>query len=175
MAQRIPSEGKRSAAAETPDAVMRHHRLAWRIERIGWAVMAALLTATLFGAFGDGPLSRAQDGSARTLSVEYDRLLRSSAPAQYRFQAHPSVATKGALRLRFDQSLVDHMELDSIVPAPERQEAGSGYTDFIFRVAAAGSSARIEFRFRPASFGRHTGRVSVAGARPVVIDQFVYP
>lgn len=77
--------------------------------------------------------------------------------------------------MRFDQSLVDHMELDSIVPAPERQEAGSGYTDFVFRVAATDSPVRIEFRFRPATFGRHTGRVSVAGAHPVVIDQFAYP
>lgn len=175
MARGVSAERKRTAAARSYDAVMRHHRRAWRIERVGWAVMALVLAATLLGAFGDGPMSRAQEGSARALSVEYDRLLRSSAPTEYRFQTHPSIANRGALRLRFDRSLVDLMELDSIIPAPEHQEAGPGYTDFIFSLAPGSSSARIDFRFRPATFGRHVGRVSVAGAHPVVIDQFVYP
>jgi hypothetical protein len=31
----------------------------WRIERIGWSAMAAILTAALAGVFGHGPVSRA--------------------------------------------------------------------------------------------------------------------
>lgn len=175
MGQRVSGVGKRSTAVESYDSVMRHHRSAWRIERYGWALIALVLVATLLGAFGDGPLSRARTGSAGTLSVEYDRLLRSSAPTEYRFQVHPSIASRGVLRLRFDRSLVDHMEMDSIIPAPEQQEAGPGYTQFTFRVAPAGSPVNIDFRFRPATFGPYAGRVSVDGAHPVLIDQFVYP
>lgn len=157
------------------ERVMRHHRATWRVERIGWCVIALLLAATLLGLFGDGPLSRARAGSDETLSVEYDRLLRSSAPTQYRFRASPALAARGSLRLRFDQSLIEHMEVDSIVPQPEHQLSGPGYTEFIFLLNAGRRPATIDLRYRPATFGRQHGRVSVAGEHALVIDQFAYP
>lgn len=168
---------KREKTADESDFadLMRHHRAAWRVERIGWTVMALLLAATLLGAFGDGPLSHARSGSAQGLSVEYDRLLRSSAPALYRFEANPSLARDGVIRLRFDGALIENMELESIVPEPEAQEAGPGFTEFAFRVAPGDRPAKFDFRFRPATFGHRTGGVSVAGAEAVRINQFVYP
>ncbi|KGM52222.1 hypothetical protein N792_07845 [Lysobacter concretionis Ko07 = DSM 16239] len=158
------------------DAVMRHHRAAWRVERVGWIIIALLLTATLLGAFGGGPISHARSGSTQALAVEYDRLLRSHAPTEYRFQAHPSVATGGVVRLRIDNVLMDLMEVDSIVPAPDAQMGGVGYTEFAFLMAASATSPiSIVIRFRPATFGRYTGQVSVAGAAPLSIDHVVYP
>ncbi len=153
---------------------MRHHRSAWRVERIGWTVMALILVATLLGAFGDGPLSRARAGSA-ALSVEYDRLVRSSSPTQYRFRVSPAQAEQGRLRLRLDQSLVDRMELESIVPQPEHQTAGPDYAEFVFRLAPGERPVTIDMRYRPATFGRQRGSISVAGRDAVAIDQFVYP
>lgn len=168
---------KREKTADESDFadLMRHHRAAWRVERIGWTIMALLLVATLLGAFGDGPLSHARSGSAQGLSVEYDRLLRSSAPSLYRFEASPSLARDGVIRLRFDGSLIENMELESIVPEPDQQEAGAGFTEFAFRVAPGDTPARFDFRFRPATFGRRAGDVSIAGAHAVPINQFVYP
>src|SRR5690606_26776772 len=57
-------------AEARPEAVMRHHRAAWRLERVAWGVMALLLLATLLGAFGGGPLSHARS-SAGPASLEY--------------------------------------------------------------------------------------------------------
>lgn len=135
--------------------------------------MALLLIACLLGLFGDGPLSRAKTGSPRTMTVQYDRLLRSSAPAEYGFEANPAVVTGHELRLRFDQSLMDGIEIDSIVPQPETEEAGPNSTEFAFRVKA-NTSVKVNFRYRPTTFGRRSGRVSVGG-HAVLIDQFVYP
>lgn len=157
------------------EEVMRHHRAAWRVERVGWTVIALLLAGAMLGVFGDGPLSRAHSGSADTLRVEYDRLVRSSAPTEYRFTIDPSVAQGGELRLRFDRSLVDHMELDSIIPEPGRQAATPGHAEFVFRIEPGEGPARIDFRYRPATFGWHRGRVSVAGAHALRIDQYAYP
>lgn len=177
MARQAPARRERSAAARADDfeRVMRHHRAAWRVERLAWTVGALLLGATVLGVFGDGPLSRTAAGSTRALSVEYDRLLRSSAPAEYRFRAHPSIASAGVIHLRLDQNLVDQMELESITPAPEHQRAGPGYTEFTFLTAPGAIPLTIDFRYRPATFGRHVGRASVAGSRAVRIEQFVYP
>jgi hypothetical protein len=157
------------------DEVMRHHHAAWRVERVGWALMAAMLAAALAGLFGDGPLSRAHAGSAQSLRVEYDRLVRSSAPTEYRFFVHPAMATQGELHLRFDRSLVEHMELDSIIPEPERQVAGSGHTDFVFRMEPGAGPLRIDLRYRPATFGRQRGEVSVVGRDALRIEQFAFP
>lgn len=169
------SKRKRDGAGANYADTMRHHRAAWRAERIGWTVMALLLLATLLGAFGDGPLSRAHNGSLQSLSVRYDRLLRASAPTNYRFEANPAIASGGELRLRFDQAMVEGIEIDLIVPTPEREQAGPDYTEFVFNVAPGSSPVRIDFRYRPATFGPHNGRVSVGGAHAVTIDQFVYP
>lgn len=137
--------------------------------------MALVLLATLLGLFGDGILSRAQSGSLQTFSVSYDRLLRSSAPAQYRFRVNPAALDGDSLRLRISQSLVDRMEVESIVPQPTRQIAGPGYTEFVFAVMAGHRIAQVDFRYRPATFGRQRGTASIAGAHPLAIDQFVYP
>lgn len=135
--------------------------------------MALLLIASLLGFFGDGPISHAKSGSPGTLSVQYDRLLRSSAPAEYRFEANPTVVTGYELRMRFDQSLMEGIEIDSMVPQPETEEAGPNSTEFAFRVKA-NTPVKVNLRYRPTTFGRRSGRVSVGG-HTVLIDQFVYP
>lgn len=136
--------------------------------------MALMLAAALLGVFGDGPVSRTRAGSGQTISVEYDRLLRASAPALYRFHVRPSLAGDGALHLRIDRALLDRMEFESITPQPEHQITGPGYGEFIFRLAPGDRAATIDIRFRPATFGRQQGRVSI-DAQTVVISQYVYP
>ncbi len=155
-------------------AVMRHHRAAWRVERIGWTIVAALLLGTMFGAFGDGPLSRAGAGSG-AFHVEYGRLLRSSAPAEFRFRADGSAAQGGLIRLRISRSLLDRMEIESIVPQPLRQVAGPGYAEFAFPVTKGAGGIDINVRYRPATFGRQHGEMSLIGSETVSIDQFVFP
>ena len=164
---------------EAPDPlalpkVMPHHRMAWRVERIGWTMFALAVLAALLGAFGGGPLSRVHAGGGGLL-VEYQRLQRSSAQNEYRFDVASSLARDGRLRLRFDQALLDDMELDSVIPEPAAVIAGKGHTEFVFHAAPEEGDARITFRYRPATFGRRAGTVETPGAPPVEIDQFIYP
>ncbi|MCX7515143.1 hypothetical protein [Frateuria sp. STR12] len=153
-----------------------HQRYEWRVERIGWLVMAILLAAGLLGLLGYGAMSRSQAGAPGALSVDYDHLQRASAPSEYRFSVAPSLASDGALTLRFDQALLDEVEMQSIVPEPTQVRAGPGFTEFTFAMAPAqGSPERIEFQFQHATFGHVRGQVTAEGAAPLVIDQFVYP
>jgi hypothetical protein len=154
----------------------RHQQRDWRFERTGWAVMAIVLVAGLLGLLGYGPLSQTQAGARGALTVTYDRLQRASAPTAYRFQAAQSLARNGELRLRFDDALLDEMEMDSILPEPVQMRAGPGYTEFVFAMAGAeGPPARLQFQFQPATFGHVRGRVSTEGAEPLVIDQIIFP
>lgn len=152
-----------------------HQRLEWRIERIGWAVMGLLLLAGLLGLLGNGPLSRAQAGQPGAFAVEYDRLQRAKAPTAYRFQVAPALARDGTLRLRFEDALLDEIELVTIIPEPDAVRAGPGYTEYVFAVGPGDRPARISFEFEPTTFGNVSGRVAVPGVAPIVLDQFVFP
>lgn len=163
-------------AEARPDAVMHRHRSAWRLEHASWALMALLLVAALLGVFGGGPLSHARTGSAGTVELEYDRLLRAAAPTEYRLEIQPGFAADGRLEVRIDQDLVDAMEIASIVPEPESVTAGPGYTRFSFRIEAGGRSpARVVIGFEPATFGRFSGALSVDDAAPLTVSHFVFP
>lgn len=152
-----------------------HQRREWRIERVGWALMAALLLAGLLGLLGDGPLSRARAGDG-ALTVDYDRLQRAAAPYAYRFEADPSLARDGRLRLRFDDALLEDVELQSVIPEPESVAAGPGYTEFAFEMdAGAGPPAHIAIVYQHRTFGHVAGRITTTGAPPLVVDQFVFP
>lgn len=162
-------------AEARPEAVMRHHRAAWRLERVAWGVMALLLLATLLGAFGGGPLSHARS-SAGPASLEYERLMRAAAPTVYRLRVEPAMAANGRVPVRIDQALVDLMQLQSIVPQPESVTAGPGYTEFVFRVDPGRQlPAEIVFRFQPATFGRFRGQLLVAGRESLPVSHVVYP
>lgn len=153
-----------------------HQRVEWRIERVGWALMALLVLAAALGLLGDGPLGEARASRGEGLDVEFDRLQRAAAPTEYRFSVDPVLAGGGTLRLRLDASLLDEIELQSIVPEPVSVAAGPGYTEFEFAIdGTGGAPARIAFRFQPTTFGPVQGKASVPGARPLALDHFVYP
>ncbi|MGN6328765.1 MAG: hypothetical protein ACTHL5_07480 [Rhodanobacter sp.] len=153
-----------------------YQRREWRFERAGWAVIAMLLLAGLLGLLGYGPLSQTQVGTQGALMMSYDRLQRASAPTEYHFQADASLARNGQLRLRFDDALLDEVEMESILPEPVQTRAGPGYTEFVFAMdGAEGPPARLQFQFKPATFGHVRGRVRTQGAEPLVIDQIILP
>lgn len=154
----------------------RHQRRGWHMERVGWIVISLLLLASLLGLLGDGPASRAQAGEPGSLLLRYERYQRASAPTQYRFDAAPALARDGRLVLRFDQGLLEEIELKSIVPEPETVRTGPGYTEFEFAMAPGeGRAGRIVFQFNPSTFGRVRGRITAPGAPPLTVDQIVLP
>lgn len=153
-----------------------HQRHEWRIQRAGWALMVLLAVAALLGLLGNGPLSHASAGQPGALVVRYERLQRSGAPTEYRFQADPALVRDGQLRLRFDAALLDEVKLESFIPQPTQVRAGADHVDFVFAVdATPGAPAGLEMQFEPTTFGRVRGRITAAGAAPLVIDQFVFP
>lgn len=153
-----------------------HQRREWRFERIGWVVMAILLAAGLLGLLGYGPLSRAQAGTSGTLTVAYDRLQRASAPSEYHIRVAPRLARNGELRLRFDNALLEEIEMNSILPEPLHMRSGPGYTEFVFAMnTGEGPPTRLQFQFEPTTFGHVRGSVTADGAEPLVIDQIIFP
>jgi hypothetical protein len=154
---------------------MPHQRLAWKIERVGWLLMALLLLAALVGLLGPGLLSDAtagQRGSA--LSVEYSRFERYQSPNQLRVQIGAVATQGGKANLWFNREFIENIELRHIDPEPENVEAAADRFTYSFNLHP-GQSSGVTLHFEPNKFGHMPIRVGTSAGAEISFWQFYYP
>lgn len=156
------------------DEDMRHQRLEWRLQRIGWVIGALFLLAGALGLLGYGAMSRTRAGGAG-ISVEYDRFQRSSSLSEYRIDVDRSLAVDGRVRLRFDDALLHAVEIERIQPEPERTVLAGSASVMEFPAVAGNGTASVIVSYRPMTFGRVRGSIAAEGGPRAVLDQIVYP
>jgi len=149
---------------------MDFQRLEWRIERIGWIILALVISAALLGLLGNGPLS-ASVKTAGTVEVKYDRFLHRNAPCLYRIHLKPRDADTA---IHVNREFLDSVKLDQIVPQPSEVElAADGILlHFETRAPAAGV---VTIPFEPQAAGLLHFRIRVGSERPIGLTQIVYP
>jgi hypothetical protein len=153
-----------------------HERLEWKIERVGWVLMALVLLTALAGLLGPGPLSRATAGQTGSpLCVHYNRLARHQAPELLRVQIGPGMARDGTVRVWLSREYVQNIKLDNIVPEPESVEAGPERFTYAFNLSEAEQPTTLMFHFEPNAFGRAPAVLGVDGGPEVAFTQFIYP
>lgn len=148
------------------------HR-SWRIQRIGWLVMALLVLGALGGVFGAGPLSRATEESAE-LSVEYPRFARLQAPVRLTLRFPAQAARNGEVRLWLERRYVEKAKLERVVPQPREVEASPERLTYVFAVAGGEGLAAATFHLEFDTFGLVEGRAGT-GSRVLSFRQLVYP
>jgi len=158
---------------------LRFQRWEWRLERVGWAALAAVAVAAMLGLFGGGPLGRqsaaSDDGG---VSVEFDRMLRCQAEARLRVTiAAPPKPVRGSagreVAVWLSREYLDAVELQRVVPDAARESAGADGTTFEFHIARD-QPADITFDFQPRNSGPLKALLR-AGGGEVAWRQFVYP
>jgi hypothetical protein len=140
-------------------------RRSWVVERIGWAVLGALLIAGFFGLLGPGLLSGVKE--AGPLTVEYDRFERRENENELRVRLAP-----GARSLWVENSYLDGVRLEKVQPEPSRVASEAGWTVFTFE-GEEDVEARLEIS--PRSIGRLEGRFGPSKDQAVRVRQFVFP
>ncbi|HZW10508.1 MAG TPA: hypothetical protein VFF69_11455 [Phycisphaerales bacterium] len=153
-----------------------HERLEWKLERVGWVVMALALLAALAGLLGPGPLSRAtagQDGSP--LWVQYNRLARYQAPESLQVHIGPGAARGGTIRVWLSREYVRNMELNNIDPEPESVEVGPERSTYTFNLSDSDQPSILMFRFEANRFGKMPAALGLEGGPQVAFTQFIYP
>src|SRR5690606_36515979 len=104
----------------------------WKVERVGWLVLGAIVIAALMGLFGGGWLGRAAIAAADgRLSLEYDRLWRVQSPTALRLEVSPPSADDG-VRVWMAWDYVESVNLTEIMPQPARVEGGAERVLFEF-------------------------------------------
>jgi hypothetical protein len=167
----------KNSASKTQDLesaeALAFQRKSWKIQRVGWFLMGALLVLALLGAFGDGWLARTSRHSAdSTVSVRYDRVARLESPAEIEISAVPE--GDGTLDLTVDQALLAATSLSDLQPLPREIVALPGGQRLSYRAEGA-TPVALRFRITPHRLGRLRARFTGPRSQSLDISFLVLP
>jgi hypothetical protein len=145
----------------------------WKVQRLGWALMAALVVAALAGALGHGPASKASLAAGAT-TIDFDRVVHHGSATELRVRVDgPDAVRRGELPVAFDAAYLDHMGLQRVVPEPVRSEAARGRVTLVF--AAGDGPLHAVLELKPRKAGSLDTGVTVAGRDVGRVAHFVLP
>jgi hypothetical protein len=157
---------------------LEHSRLEWRLERVGWAIMALIIVAALIGLLGPGPVSSTTVGKGSVLWGEYEQFIRYQAPHVLRLHVRPK-GTDSLVHLRLSRTFVDNVEMMQIKPEPAHIEAESNHFSYSFARDDASrtrdDSLTFTFEYQPEEFGKMEIEASVPDHHVIRFNQLVYP
>jgi hypothetical protein len=147
----------------------------WRIQRIGWAVLACLLAAAALGLLGgEGPLSQTTTSSG-DLTITYDRFARRNTPTLILVRLSLSTSHPQRLQLAFNAEYVRNMAFQQVTPQPASVEATAGRVTYDFLTNSESGTVLFHFEAKPRTFGREAASLTIAGFPTIHYWQFVYP
>jgi hypothetical protein len=162
------------------DQDLEFQRRSWIVQRVGWAIMLALLVAGGLGLLGSGPLSARTASIPGLMRVDYQRFGRYQTSESLTIELEPQATAGGVVRLGIDRHYLEGSKIESIVPPVERVEGLGDRLVHVFRMAQPGVPLRVTLRRQPEQFGSIRGRIVLEGGsdvagRTISFQQFVYP
>ncbi len=147
----------------------------WRVQRVGWVVLALVVVLALAGLFGTGPLSwssvSADDGS---VVVDYSRFGRDGGPTTLDVRVAPAAVDGDQVLVWVGHDLLRGLEIQQITPEPSSQTTVDGGVVLTFDVEiGAGLDASIAATADRPGFRR--GTLGLVGQDPLELWQLFYP
>ena len=153
-----------------------YQRRSWKVQRVGWVAMGLVALAALLGLFGSGPLSSATTGGkGDSLQLEYKRFGRFEASTRLRIHIQPGVEREGQVRVWLNRNYVEGVQIQKVIPEPERVEAEPDRLTYVFRTANLNQPTAVTFYLQTQQVGLLSGQVGLAQKQPLSFSQFIYP
>jgi len=156
-------------------------RRMWRVQRVGWGVMALLVLAAAAGLTGSGPLSHASAGTpGGPLRLGYDRFLHAEGLTTLEVHlggsnGNGAKSGDGERRIWISRAYLEKVPVERSVPEPERVEVGPDRVTYVFAETASGSPALVTFYGSVRTVGRVEGHIGLPEGPSLRFRQFVYP
>lgn len=158
------------------DQDMDHERRAWAVRKAAWIAIALLILGAMAGLLGSGPLSRSEAGRrGGPLFLEFQRFGRFTAPDELIVHLGPGAARGREARIWVSRPFLEEMEIESLVPEPDRVEAGPDRYVFVFPLVRPGAPSAFTFHLQAQTIGPLPGRVGLDGGPELSFQQFIYP
>jgi len=153
------------------DADHRFHRNEWRIQRIGWVLVALFLALAVAGLFGNGPISRVHAGNG-TGQLDYQRFTRYGLTTD--LVITPTAGKHDdVIRIEISSDYLEAFRLDHVTPDPVAVRLAGPNLVYEFASGEPGSS--ISFHINPQRLWRRSGTIRIDGGAPLDISQLTYP
>jgi len=151
-------------------------RREWRVERVGWVVIALLVLAGLLGLLGRGPLTEkvAQDAAGQAW-VEYYSIDHAGASSELRLHVERGVVAADQVWLTLNAAYLDRIEIESIAPEPAAQQRAEDGIVFGFYLIEPGQPVDLSLQYHFIEYGRATGEIRIEGGPQLSFSQFVLP
>ena len=151
-------------------------RKEWRVQRIGWGVMALIALAALVGLTGNGVLARATAGDpADPLRLEYARFDRMESPSTLEVQIAGDAVDGEQIELWVDRDYIQGVLIEKIVPEPQEVRVAADGLHYVFAVDEPGQPVTVSFDLRHTEFGAKSGQIALADGPALDFGQLVYP
>jgi hypothetical protein len=148
----------------------------WALERALHVLITLLLLAGAAGLFGRGPLSTTAAGErGGPLWAEYERFARFRTPTMLTVHLGPQLLHGGRVAMRITGPINERLPISRIVPQPVAASPIADGQLLTFPIASPADSVSIHLALEPGRVGPSHGTVSVEGAAPLPVSQFVYP
>lgn len=146
------------------------------VERVGWALIAAVLLAGLIGLLGPGPLSYRELATENgELSVEYSAVERYEAPAQMTVRFGDAARPDRMIRLALSRDFADQIVPEAISPPPDSTTMLATKVVHAFRVSDLRDGGHVIYRFKNGDWGWRRFQISLVDGPTLEIEQFVCP
>jgi hypothetical protein len=146
----------------------------WRFEQVVWTVITLILIADVAGAFGRGPLAKAERRSSDgTMDIQYERIERTGTPSKMHIRFSPGAVHNGQIKLFVSESLVGKLGTQRVVPSPQSAVVGDGGLTYTFPASTPPMS--IELVLQPSGPGVNKFTVKIPGADSVQARVVVVP
>lgn len=153
---------------------MRWQRIEWRIQRVGYVLLVAMVISGACGLFSKGFLSdRDIVSSNGELRVEYERFARQQSDMAMTIRLHP--LRDSLYRITISGNGVDNFQLQSIQPQPLRAESRDRSLTLWYQTQSLNHGASVWLGGQPHSPGKYTFAVSDSQGAQVRFTQWVYP
>jgi protein-L-isoaspartate(D-aspartate) O-methyltransferase len=141
----------------------------WRVEKIAWMLMTALLVAGGCGLFGRGALAKSH-ATGSDVAVEYERVVRYQTPTRISLRVPPD--DRGT-RVFVGRSLLDRLQVQSSMPPPLGSEVRPDGAVLLFPTQPTGGV--ITLTAEPGSIGICQQSLGLDGRPPISFRQLILP
>ena len=153
---------------------MRWQRLEWRIQKVGYALLLAIVVSGACGLFSKGFLSdRKQVSPHGNLEVKYVRFARQQSDMAMTIRLH--ALRDGLYSITLSGDGVDNFQLQNIQPQPLRAESSEASLTLWYKTQNMNRGATVWLGGQPQSPGKYAFVVSDSSGAQVGFTQWVYP
>jgi hypothetical protein len=146
----------------------------WRWERIGWILIALVLTAGVTGVFGHHPVTRVTNQTSnRQIVIDYERFGRNDSASEIIIHVTSNPHADKTVYLWINADYLDSINVTTISPWPVRGEAREGERAFVFQTDGTAFSVILSIQFH--TIGLLHGRVKVNEQEVLSLTHMVWP